>query len=671
MPAALKISPFGSISPRTAERLLPEGFAQVADNVNLLSGEIRPIRKPYTVDVAFAGNTSVYRAETTVGNEKWRGWSIDVDVATVPLPPDVEYRYVITGDGPPRWNRFSTFQTEASDLMLGIPAPATAPSVSPSGGSGATVTRLYVYTFWSQDGEESAPSPASTLTTGKVDDTWAITAMDGFPLNTGSISTAVKDTPENAQTQVTTSAAHWLRVGDPIAITGVTGMTELNGSWVVAGIVDSTKFYVALDTTQIYSAGGTWTRDVPWNTTGMTRRLYRSAGVNATYQLVAELISGTSYNDTITDYNIPGDELVSVDWLPPPVGLFSIASHPSGALVGISGSTVYMSEPYQPHAWPTAFQWGMAYPAVALAVFSTTVVIGTLGQPYTADGIEPAAVALERVDSAWPCLSKRSMISVGDGVVFATPHGLAYVGTAGTKIWSQPFYTREEWAALKPSSMFCAVTEGKIFVRYKPEGDTTAHVLLFQPGEPNAVLTTLQLDAEELYADARNGKFYIVDSEALKEYDADAGYRLTYEWLSKEYELPQPVNFGAARVEFVSEMTAADVAVAQAAYDAAVAAQPAKIANGVGATNGRQVGLNANSAVNGYTPTLPPIPEAAFVNFTLYSKGVPIFGAVLYDNAPFTLPAGYKSDSYAVKLNGIVRVKNVKLAETMGGLRTI
>jgi hypothetical protein len=263
------------------------------------------------------------------------------------------------------------------------------------------------------------------------------------------------------------------------------------------------------------------------------------------------------------------------------------------------------------------------------------------------------------------------MCSVGDGVIYATSHGMAYVGAAGPRIWSQPYYTREEWQALLPSSMVSATTEGKVFVRYKTATDAVSHILLFMPQEQSASLTRLHIDCVELYADARNGKLYIVDDEGLKEYDADAGFRLVYQWHSKEYELPKPVNFGAARVEFVSEMTAADVAAAQAAYDAAVLIQPTKISHGVGAINGGRTQLNDDSAINGYTPTLPALPDVAYVNFTLYSNGVPVFGAILFDDAAFTLPAGYKSDSYSVKLDGTVRVKNVKLAETMGGLSKV
>jgi len=671
MPVAFKLGPFGAISPRTAERVLPEGSAQTASNLNLLSGEIRPIKTPLTADQTVAGSLAVYRAEYAAG-EKWRGWTMDVDVASMPLATELEYRYVWTGDGPPKWATFTNFNTVASDLTLGIPVPVTAPTVTPSGGSGATVSRVYVYTYFSQNGEESGPSPANVLVDGKVDDTWAITAMDVAPLNTGSISATAADTPSAGYVRVTTSASHWLRAGDQITISGMVTMTDLDGTWVVTTLVSATQFDVTLSTAQS-SGTGTWARVANWNTTGMTKRLYRSAGTTATYQLVAEniAIGDTTYNDTILDAAIPGDELISDGWLPPPVGLIAVSTLPSGATVGISGALLCFSEPYQAHAWPLAYQFGMGFQGVGLAVYGTTTVVGTLGKPYAADGVDPASTTLQAIDYVWPCLAKRSMISVGDGVSYATLHGLAYIGSSGPKIWSEPYYTREEWSALTPSSMVSEMSESKIFVRYLPSGESSAKILVFFPTEPIAQLTTLEVDCAELYADARNGQLYIVDGTAAKLYDAGTGNRLVYEWKSREYEFPSPINLGAARVEFVSEMSAADVAAAQAIYDAAVAAQGALIANGVGALNGGKKALNMHSAINGYTPPLPQVFDTAYVNFTLYSKGAAVFAALLYSNDPFPMLAGYKSDVYSIKLDGTVRVKNVKVAETMNGLRTV
>jgi len=218
--------------------------------------------------------------------------------------------------------------------------------------------------------------------------------------------------------------------------------------------------------------------------------------------------------------------------------------------------------------------------------------------------------------------------------------------------------------------MVCAATEGKVFVFYKVSGETTTHVLAFINNEPLAALTTLDIQCQELYADPRNGYLYIVDTVAVKRFDAGVGNRLVYDWFSKEFELNEVVNLGAARVEFVSEMTAADVAASQAAYAAAVLVNAAAIVGGVGALNGGQGGYNS-STYNGYTPALPSVLDPGFVVFTMYSKGIAVFSALLYDTLPFALLAGYKSDAVSFRLTGTVRVKNIKVAETMGGMSVL
>lgn len=752
MPVAIKISPFGPIQPRTAERKLNEGFAQLAGNLNLLSGELRPIKTPALVGgtTALHDSLAVYRAEYLT-TEKWRGWTTDTDIVLVPLAIEATPRYAWTGDGPPKHTSFADFLTTASDLTLGIPTPIFTPGVAVVGGASATTSRLYVYTFFSQNGEESGPSPASALTTGFSDATasWNITLMNVAPVNGNTIvarpatlfvtptntfpnatGAAVSITSStNASPSVITRAVHGFLTGDRIFITGHTTNTAIdntptNPTWIVvridannlsltseAGVavngaggaggatgnmyqctphwlraadqltVNSVAYTVGtvasaysftVSTTTDLSTFTSWARVANWNTTGMTKRLYRSAGTNATYQLVAEniAVTSTTYSDTILDTLIPGDELISDGWKPPPTSLFGLCALPNGAFVGVSGASVYFSEPYQPHAWPDAYQFGMGFTAVGVATFGTTAVIGTLGKPYFADGVEPASVTLQSIDSVWPCLSKRSMVSVGDGVIYATLHGLAYLGSAGPKIWSQPYYTREQWRAIEPSSMISAATEAKIFVRYKVTGSPDSHILVFVPEEPLAALTTLDINCTELYADPRDGFLYIVDATAVKQYDTGVGNRLVYDWFSKEYELPKPVNLGFARVEFVSETTAADVAAAQALYNAAVAANVAAIAAGVGAINGGQGGYNSSS-YNGYTPALPVVLDSGFVTFTLYSKGVAVFSALLYDTLAFTLPAGYTTDAVSFRLAGTVRVKNIKVAETSGGLSSV
>lgn len=59
--------------------------------------------------------------------------------------------------------------------------------------------------------------------------------------------------------QVTTASAHNLQTGDKVEITGVNGMTEVNGNAYTVTVVDSTNFTIGVDTTGYgaYTSGGT------------------------------------------------------------------------------------------------------------------------------------------------------------------------------------------------------------------------------------------------------------------------------------------------------------------------------------------------------------------------------------------------------------------------------
>jgi hypothetical protein len=650
--ACIRIVPFLGMLPRTAERLLGDGSAVDATNVNLSSGEIRSIKRPLLVNTpAISGPwLSVYRAEHNDA-QVWMAWAVDVDIVRAPLPPAAEPRYYWTGEGPMRFARFSDLP--GTGFSVGTPRPLAAPSVSVSGGTGIDATRVYAYTFYSALGEESGESPASALTTGKVDGSWSISGMDAFPANAGTGTAA----HSGGVTTFTNTGNHWLRVGDEVVIAGQTVA--------VSAVTSNTVFKVPGN----FSAATAWARKALWNTTGMKRRLYRSAGSSGNFQLVHDDV-GTGYTDTKTDAQILGDELISQSWEPPPANLQGLIALPNGSLAGFFDNQLCYSEPYQPHAWPIEYRRATDHEIVGIQSYGTTVVAATAGTPYVATGVEPASVTLETVDKVWPCLSKRSMVSIGDGVLYATSHGIAYVGMGGATIWTEAFFTRTEWEPLAPRSMVSAVSHGRVYVRWiGEEGDKG--VLVFAPSEANFGLTLLSAVPDELYSDPRNGKLYLVDASGISQFDAGIGSRIDYSWKSKEYHLSTPLNLGAAKVDFVSEMSEADYAQALAEFQAAKAANAALVTGyrGVGALNALPIGggmLNGSNIRN-----IAPV-DAAGLTFTLYCDGAAVFSRTLVsDQSAFKLPAGFKTDNVAVGLTGSIRVKSVKLAETMLGLKAL
>src|SRR5688500_11742327 len=124
------------------------------------------------------------------GNEKWLAWNVEVDVAQSPVAGSTSRRFYYTGDGEPRTSDFDLATAGAGPypsgcFVLGVAPPVSKPTVTPGGGTGSSATRAYVYTFVTQWGEESRPSPASAVATGRVDDVWALSNLDTAPPNSG------------------------------------------------------------------------------------------------------------------------------------------------------------------------------------------------------------------------------------------------------------------------------------------------------------------------------------------------------------------------------------------------------------------------------------------------------------------------------------------------------
>jgi hypothetical protein len=172
--AVLGVRSFAGMAPRMAPRLLAENKAQSAQNVRLLSGNLEAMG----ANVPVAGVTLAplaqtihhFDAATQSATNYWFSWSGDVDVVKGPIANDLQERTYWTGDGVPKVTDASIALSGAgkyprNSYSLGVPAPATAPIVTVSGTPSTTSaiaeTRLYLVTYVSAWGEESAPSDPS------------------------------------------------------------------------------------------------------------------------------------------------------------------------------------------------------------------------------------------------------------------------------------------------------------------------------------------------------------------------------------------------------------------------------------------------------------------------------------------------------------------------------
>ena len=189
----LKLEGFSGISPRTGPALLAPNQAQVAKNVKLQSGELRPWRKPllaYTPGLT--SPQTIYKLNGATSSA-WLEFAVDTDIVPSPVADVSDFRvYYTDGTAPKKtnWNLATTSGTGTkpfpnTSLNMGVPAPAAAPTLVKVGGSGTVhEDRAYVYTYISTFGsvlEESAPSPAGKISSVEPDAIVTVSAFSTAP----------------------------------------------------------------------------------------------------------------------------------------------------------------------------------------------------------------------------------------------------------------------------------------------------------------------------------------------------------------------------------------------------------------------------------------------------------------------------------------------------------
>lgn len=664
----IKLTGFQGIIPKTAPRLLPDNASQTANNCKITSGELTPYNGAWP-EASQPTKTqpflAIYRAVDQDANgaevSAWLTWPMDVDCVRIPFAIENDARFAWTGDGVPRYGTYANVTSGGANdypktsYALGFPNPQTAPTVTPTGGVGATVSRYYCYTWYNTaTGEESGPSPFSALSTLKVDSSWALSAMDPVPTNSGT-GTATTTRFTNGS-----SVKHWLRAGDQVYFGGAPTTART-----VTAIYSETAFDV---TGASIAAETTWTRVAPWNTSALTRRVYRTSGTTAVFQMV-DVAAGTTYTDTILDENLGilgGDDLITTGWEPPPVDLACLRVTPSGSLVGMSGNLICVSVPLQPHAWPSAYRFSCDFPLVGIGIAGTDIVGVTNANPYLVTGTEPETMISQKLAGIYPGLSKRSIVSDGGACYFATKAGIAGVQGGQVSIITAPWFTQDEWKAYNPATMFGAYLQDRVFMGYVDDSSNRRMLVFnFAYGQ----LTTLDLSAYVLYVDETSGVLWVSTANGICEFDSENSPPLLMEQRSKEFVLQKPCNFGAAKVVFATGVTqqAAD-AIAEARV-AAAAANVTNIANGSisGAFGRRAFGSVPFGSSN--AADVPDLPAYSTITFSLYDADELMWSGVIDSTSAFRLPAGFMMDRPNVKINAQGVVSYVLMAETMNALR--
>lgn len=312
-----------------------------------------------------------------------------------------------------------------------------------------------------------------------------------------------------------------------------------------------TVTFPADSTAFVPSQGGSNTENV--KVTG--KRLYRATA--GEYLLVVELpLADTSFVDAVPAEFL-GETLPTLDDNVAPSAMKGLINLPNGMMAGFAGRDLHFCAPYRPYAWPAGYSQTLDYPIVGLGRIDTTLVALTKGVPYFLQGSAPDVMVAVKSDIEQSCVSKRSIVSMGGAVLFASPDGLILLTTGGSKNLTEELFTRTQWQALlgaTPDATFHAYGHDNQYIAFHAKAtDYYADNVIMDYYGFIYNLATGQLTRHNIqnvtagFQDLRNDSLLLAVNNALHRWDA-GGY-LTATWRSKLFTLPQTSGFSCAQVE--------------------------------------------------------------------------------------------------------------------------
>ena len=709
----IKLNKFLGEAPKLDAELLPNSAAQVASNVKLYSGDLLPYNQSslQSVLVKTGPIQTIYPMDDGVGGFKWLHWASDVDVVRAPVPNNastqrVYYTGDTAGNGEPKATTYSLATTGASTAYpyayytLGLPAPVAACSAALTSGNNP----LHL-----------VGTVGITSIVGGTGSVVTVTTVAAHGLNTGAyvtiagfLTTYTSFNVTNAQITVTGSTTFTYFANGTAGITATTGMTTLIPTLDLTGLqLARTYVYTWLtawgeesapaptsNSVYVYEGSSVTVTGLPssfpttgayaggvYQTTGMLVNVYRTvtSTTGTTYYLAGQVSLGTtSFVDTQPLTSLT-TTLPSATWFPPPVGLKGIRAIHNNMLVGFTGTTVCFSEPGQPHSWPTKYYQEIGRTVIAVGSVGTTVIVLTDANPWIIQGNTPTAMQKVRMDSNLPCVSKRGMVNMDDGLYFPTRGGIAVFSLLqGASLVTNYVY---DWDNFRTQVDPTTITATRYNNKYMAS-HSLGNFIFEKDQHTGGFLVETSQSFSAVFYNPNTAKLYyaIGTPAAMYLWDDIASPYQNFDWKSRVIRAQDFINLGAARVISTFDTGPGTLTANAALLASNVSLISNSVVGGAIAGNGNRFGPSPTGTQNDIGAAYagvplagsrlkPQISLAATLQFYLYTNGNLAFAKSLTSDAPFRLPTGYRTDKFEVRITGNASVRAVQLAETMQELK--
>ena len=505
----LKFNTFKGTIPKFSPYLLPDSNAETAQNCRFESGLIQPLYGlTQDATLALTGQNIEAIHQWKVGaSAYWLRFTDKVDVIRSPIADDNYSRIYWSGDTRMGGALLYSYAGAVNAVTggggteypnnyykLGIPAPTQKPtavlvSTVPTDDVSASA-RFYTYTYVGKLDEESAPYSPQT--------------NDPSP---------------------------------PVAL-----ICPNEGAVVhISGIV----FDVSADTGREIEA------------VRLYRTIVGSTG-NADYLFLDEIpkadilgnsgkYNGGKYIDSVADDGLAGS-LATTAWDEPRDNMYSLGLTAYGVAYAAIGKIVCLSEPFVPYAWPRDYELTCDNDIVAIGHYDNYLIVGTTGRPVMIAGIDPQNMSQSELPISEACVSARSMVSMGQYAIYASPNGLVMASGGNAQVVTDSIISNREWENYKPDSIHAYQHRGKYLFFWKRDSTNKGGVI-FDPRNVSDGLISFSQYFVAGYRDAQTDTLYLIDeNKVLWKFDDNSASPVTYVWKSKRLSLESPRCFTSARV---------------------------------------------------------------------------------------------------------------------------
>lgn len=615
---AMRMENFGGMVPLLSPRLLPENMAALAVNAYLRAGEVRGLREPIAIKTYPNGG----------GDPVYeRAFRIPDPVAPlVPVWLPMLSRYADLFPNPLKNDAFNRY------IWLDENAPGTAKF--PRQNSLARIKLGDPYILL------GVPAPAAAM---------ALSVVGGAaPIITRSyVYTYVNLFGEEGPPS------------DPITVSG-----NQSGSWNLSGIVNpafATERGITL--VRIY------------------RTITGASGSTTFFRVVEQAVATATYNDTRLDSEVAAEGLLleSTAW-EPPLEMEGIILMPNGFFAGWKGKNIYFSEPYRPWAWPPAYTLTAEFNILDCGVVEQTLVALTATAPVLVTGIQPATMSISKTSYVEPCVNPNSIAQAPEGVYFGSQNGLMLISSMGLTPITRQVVGRDDWQTDYVPQINSSVVFDSQYVVMGEDGNG----FIFDPrGIQNGIIQVANFPATRaIWTDPWTSEAHMMIDNTVYEWGRSEAAYVASTWLSKPFQFPRPLNFGAVMVTL-------DPAFAIGSESGIVDQTPEpegspwldnislvnyNIVNGFVPNEGPLEGATPPSNPTadpwpfwyGVVPDVsdPPLPSGAVCELTIYAGQSVVFRQIVVSGQVYRPPSGFKNDTWQVQVRSRVPVLNIQIAET-------